>query len=288
MHILQQADLFANEGVLGINVKCLPRWPLATDNFLIDGLKRVPFETALKQRYMQLNAAKLVWVLVFDIDRPNAVFAAHDAGLPLPNVIIKNPHNGHAHLCYVLAAPVSKGDASKGKPIRLLARIEHALTNALGADLGYSGLIAKTPGHPAWQTFSARYEAYGLDELRDYLPDNLPLPKKIKRAEAVGLGRNVTLFDNLRYWAYRERLKFTNYNKWHRACMEKAETLNVFATPLPHNEVQHTVKSVSKWVWRNFSHTQFSEIQSRRGKLSGIARASKRMDRLAKALELDL
>ena len=92
-----------------------------------------------------------------------------------------NPRNGHAHLGYTLNTPVARSDTARLKPIRLLARIQHAMTEALNADRAYTGLITKTPTHPQWHTDVWRPAPYDLDELRDWLPDNLPLPQRIKK-----------------------------------------------------------------------------------------------------------
>src|SRR5699024_11635473 len=67
---------------------------------------------------------------------------------------------------------------------------------------GYIGLITKTPTHGRWRTAVWAPEPYDLDELRDWLPDDLPMPRRIKKSEAFGYGRNVSLFESLRQWAY--------------------------------------------------------------------------------------
>ena len=236
------------------------------------GQRHLPRSPALRRAYIDPNPAGQVWAMVFDIDRPGAAVAWDDADMPAPNWVAENPANGHAHLGYILAAPVSRSDASRGKPLRYLARIECAMTNALDADRTYSHRLTKNPGHPRWRTFFERGRPYELDELRDYLPDNLPL--RIPRAEAVGEGRNVTLFDGLRYWSYRHRLAFNVYDAWHAACRQRARALNEFAHPLPDREAMHTAKSVAKWTWVRISPEAFAAVQAARGRRSGKARAA--------------
>lgn len=266
-----------------------PKRPLCTDNFHLDGVYRLPIKEAMEHAYIQPNAKNLMWVVVFDIDREYAVLAWENAGLPPPTWTTQNPVNGHAHIAYALNHPVSRSELSKLKPLRLLARIEHAMSSALSADRSYTGLITKTPGHFKWRTEVWRDEPYGLYELLEHLPDNLALPKKIKRSTALGIGRNVSMFDGLRLWAYRNRLKHDNFDKWLKSCEQYASGINnEFISPLPYSEVKATAKSVAKWTWSNFSSDKFSAIQEVRGKRSGIARKSLQIDLLQQAVQLNI
>lgn len=267
-----------------------PTRPYASDN-LSHGVWRCSLEEAMQLPYIQHNPARRIWALIFDVDRPGAVFAWDEAGLPPPTWTAMTPESGHAHLAYTLKAPVAQSDIARLKPLRLLARIQHAMTEALGADRSYAGLITKTPAHEQWITRVWREAPYDLGELQDYLPDNLPLPQKITRSEAAGYGRNVSLFDSLRQWAYRARLKFDKSSEraaWEQECQAKALEINSqFSVPLKYNEVRHVAKSVATWTWARICKEDFSAIQSHRGKLSGISRASTRMDNLQRLLELD-
>ena len=60
----------------------------------------------------------------------------------------------------------------------------------------------RSPRHPVRDTRTSG-ELYELSKLADFLPD-LPrnLPKRGTPAGEIGLGRNCTLFDRLRIWAY--------------------------------------------------------------------------------------
>ncbi|WP_368737393.1 replication initiation protein, partial [Serratia marcescens] len=74
------------------------------------------------------------------MDRPEAATAWQDAPTecPRPNWVTQNPRNGHAHLGYVLASPVSRTLKARATPQRFLARIQHGLTMALDADRAYT------------------------------------------------------------------------------------------------------------------------------------------------------
>lgn len=205
---------------------------------------------AILRAYVNPNPKALVWASVYDIDRPHGALAWQDAPkpAPTPNWTATNPENGHAHLGYILAAPVARSLKARGGPLRYLARIEHGLTALLDADRAYTHGLTKNPVHPRWRVSWLTERPYELDELRDYLGDVLPL--RISRQEAVGLGRNVTLFDGLRFWAYKNRPAYAAYPPWLIACRHYAEGLNQFACPLPTREVHQVAKSVAGWTWR--------------------------------------
>jgi Replicase family/Primase C terminal 1 (PriCT-1) len=263
-----QQDLFA---------KNLPSWIACADD-LTDGITRLPAMEAVKRAHIAPNSAKQVWAMAFDIDRPEGGAAWIDADLPSPNWTAQNPRNGHAHLGYALLSPVSRSVFSRGCPQRYLARIQHAMTRALGADQSYAHFLTKTPGHARWRTIWGRQQPYRLDELALALPEDMPLPKRIKAGEAVGLGRNVTLFDGLRAWAYRSRLQYSRFDAFSEACLGYALSLNEFAAPLPLSELRSTARSVAKWTWANISSQGFSEVQAGRGVRSGTSRRAGLLD----------
>ncbi|MCV5707806.1 primase C-terminal domain-containing protein, partial [Escherichia coli] len=74
-----------------------------------------------------------------------------------------------------------------------------------------------------------------------------------------GLGRNCTLFDKTRRWAYRAiRQGWPEYDQWLQACYERASAYNLqFALPLDENEVMGIAKSIAKWTECNFSKDLF-------------------------------
>jgi len=165
------------------------------------------------------------------------------------------------------------------KPLRYAAAVENALRKKLGADTGYSGLICKNPNHSHWKIAVWQPELYTLDWLSDSLDLNAANDKEI--VADYGLGRNCTLFDKTRKWAYRAiRQGWPEYEQWLQACYERASAYNLqFAAPLDENEVIGIAKSISKWTITNFSKDSFdyyierthtSEIQSLRGKKGGV------------------
>jgi hypothetical protein len=289
-----QLDLFSSN---------LPKKPYCTDDLGAGLLIRCK-ALAIQRRYIQHNPPPLLAYMVYDLDRSDSALAWADAHLPAPAWVSVNPENGHCHIAYGLLAPVARTDAARAEPLRLAAAIEAAYGAKLDADRGYSGLITKNPLHPHWHVYCPATEAanngyYELAELAEYviLPKTLP-----RRREAAGIGRNVSLFDDLRQWAYKAVRGYwrpAGYKAWHLAVLEKANALNCFPEPLPIAEIQATAKSVSKYTWQRFTpkgwadfveRTHTPEIQAKRGKIGGVrsgeARAEKAAGMAARALEL--
>ncbi|NMF90729.1 replication initiation protein [Aromatoleum petrolei] len=245
----------------------LPRRPYCSDD-LSRGLVIRPAATALRHRHLQPNAPLEVAWLVFDLDYPGAAFAWEKARLPPPTLTVVNPENAHAHLFYGLTTPVGMSDAARDAPIRYAAALQAAFLVKLCADPGYAGLIAKNPFHDAWRALWVQH-LFDLCELAEYVD----LPKRRPQLEVLGLGRNCSLFDELRAWAYQWVREYkrndSTVEQWHRAVLGQAEKLNAFTVPLSFTEVKAVARSVAKWTWRNFSDESFSAIQSARGKRGG-------------------
>lgn len=248
-------------------IRCVPRTPYATDNFE-DGIWRQRKRHALRLRYIQPNDA-MVWCLTFDCDHDAARWANVDGILPEPNFCALNQDDGAGHLAYFLKHPVARTDAARLRPLRYLAKIQMGLMRRLDADPAYVGLLTKNPLHPHWRTVSLHSYCYQLAELDAHLHDfNC---KKMPRQESVGLGRNCILFNEISRKAYAGVRTFL-LNDAHEAAFhlwvhQQAAELNAqFDTPMQHSEVRSIVRSVARWVWRNFSFDGFSRSQSARGR----------------------
>ena len=253
-----------------------PKKPYCSDD-LEYGVRIRSLSSALKKPYIQANPPHLrVWS-IFDVDRAGAGLAWEDAMLPPPSWATVNKENGHAHLVWGLSAPVLVDSPDmRQAPLRYLCAIEAAIRARLQADSGYSGLITKNPSHPLWRTLRGPQMAYELSELADWVD----LPKHVPRRkpEEVGLGRNVTVFDWLRLYAYRHikhyKGEVRNFVYWQSHLNYKAlERNGDLNTPMDGREVWHIAKSVSKWTWRTFdvaaSDARFSALQAHRGAKGG-------------------
>lgn len=255
----------ASEAAVQRFIEALPNRPYCSRD-LSRGLVIRPQRTALQHPYIQINVPWSRRYLIFDVDYRGGALAAYDANLPPPNIAIINPANGHAHLVYTLAKPVHNTALARSSPLSYLAAIERGFVRRLPADWRYAGLIAKNPLHPAWQTSWGAAEPYGLANLADAL-----FPRDMasdgRPDIEFGLGRNCTLFDQLRAIAYHEVRSFKRQSaslEDFRACLfQEAEKLNQqFPVPLPVQELNSIAASVAKWVWQRFSLQNFSKIQS--------------------------
>ena len=254
----------------------LPKKPYCSDD-LGHGVIIRPKSTAIQKQYIQHNPPCLITSLVFDIDRSDAYFAWSDANLPTPTWIAKNRQNGHAHIGYMLLAPVCTTHRAKQNVIQYLAKIEQAYSLALGADRGYTGLITKNPCHGAWENHIFGVEPYELNYLADFV-ELQELKTDLK--EVSGLGRNCMMFDNVRFWAYEaiRAHRGSTFDVWLGKVLEQCQNANsAFIEPLPYSEVKATAKSIARYCWKKdgYHYQEFIDRQSRKGAMGG--KKSKRL-----------
>ncbi len=267
----------------------LPKKPYCTNNPK-SGLLIRKKETALRYDLLQINSPKEIHTLVFDVDTEFGGFAWESAGLPPPSLSAINPENGHAHLFYFLKTPVVRSKRGRSKPLQYLKAIESAFRNAMGADSGYVGLVAKNPFSDHWTKgpFDT-FKSHELGELAEYvdLTKKTPVISKGDSPD-VFYGRNTALFNELRKQSYKLITKEQGLTagEFKTLVARKAEEINSrFEKPLSLSEVKATVKSVSDWVWsrkekvRTFfkvcEKTAFSEIQRQRAFRSAAVRRRK-------------
>lgn len=245
----------------------IPIRPYCTDD-PSSGVQIRSRKSALSRKHIQYNGPNAISWLAFDVDRPDARFAAEDAYLPPPTVFVGNPLNGHGHLAYLLDAPVWKGEMARSGPLRFAAAVQRGLRRRLYADPHYSGLITKNPLHPAWCTEWLAPDPYDLPTLESWLFERDMRLEPSLSAE-LGLGRNCHLFDELRHVAYHEVRRFKadgDHGGFARRIDESAFRLNhEFLVPLGLSEVRSIARSVTKWTWRRFTPSTFSKIQALRG-----------------------
>lgn len=265
-------DLFAEDR--------LPRKPYCSDD-LAHGLLVRPLHVALEKRYIQPNRPGMSGYLAFDLDRADSGAAWMDCNAPRPNFIIKNPDNGHSHYLYALENAVCTTSAARLQPLRYLSAIERAIGLELQADPGYSGLIIKNPLHRHWQTIITETSPYSMAALASRLDLTTKAANTEIEREWSGLRRNCSVFDELRFWAYKAVARYWRpggESAWLSAVREHAHELNLFVDPLQMKEVDQIAKSVGRWVWKRFSpmerralieRTHTPEIQAQRGQLKG-------------------
>lgn len=249
------------EAYLALFCERLPRKPYAADDPR-QGTRILPLPAALRRPYLQVgHYPGIVFRLAFDLDTPLPFWEERTASLP-PSLVLVNPENGHAHVLYELDPPlVLKGETSPA--LALLADAEALLEAYLGADPGYTGLLARNPfAHPTeWRLGGGK-----LWTLTDLLRETRSLMPRGRREEAnpllTGYGRNRTLFDRLRHLAYAQvhlyRGKQGGEEAFYNLVLRTALALNqeLFRDhpkgPLDPREVKYTAKSVAKWTYRRY------------------------------------
>lgn len=186
----------------------LPLWPLASDD-LRAGIYRTARKDARGRRYIEANPRSLSNLLVVDVDHEDALMRAlWDRQDWLPNAVVENPENGHAHAVWALQEPVTRTEYAQRKPLAFAAAVTEGLRRSVDGDAAYSGLITKNPEHGSWHTSWTSDRLYSLGELASRLEEagHMPAPawRRSRRRAPVGLGRNCSIFETARVWAYRE------------------------------------------------------------------------------------
>ncbi|HFO5745126.1 TPA: replication initiation protein, partial [Escherichia coli] len=173
----------------------IQKYALCCDDFR-DGVYRAPKDKALLKKYICFNNKSFINGLVFDVDHKYGAVAWDLVGLPIPNTIIQNIKNGHAHLLYALKSPVLKTDMARDKPLKLAAIVQSGFTERLDADRAYADVLMKNPlNMHEWRTTWTNTSAYDLQYLLDFIPDKIRISSK-KKSVIHGLGRNVNLFED--------------------------------------------------------------------------------------------
>jgi hypothetical protein len=242
----------------------LPARPYATDDFRW-GLWPMDRMQALERRYVEHNGPRLMRWAAFDVDRPGGAYDWQFREAPAPNITVENRENGHAHLLYGLAWPVLKTDAGSEKTVRYAGAVEAGLRVKLDADPSYSNFTVKNPMHRDWRTEIWQEVLYDLPWLADWVDLTLYSDKR-RHLPPAGLGRNCTLFENLRHWAYRgiRQAGWPNLQTWQGIVLAQAIHYNSFPKPLSYRELLSCAKSIATWTWERFTPETFSQIQRAR------------------------
>lgn len=255
---VEQARYFQEGTALNRVLTEAPYLPRCSDDKTATRIR--PREYAIRYPYMQVNRPGFVSWLIFDLDHDQAMIW-EDAGLPAPNLIVRNRTSGHSHLYYAIT-PVCTTENARSRPIEFMKAVYAAFSVKLKADPDFhSGPVAKTPGHPWWLTQELHGHVHELGELADYV--DLASDKRRGKGpefEQVSHSRHCILFEYLRHYAYsvvnKERVQ-GSFESFTRILEAYAYNKNSFvklgfAENLPMSSIRATVKSVARWTWNHY------------------------------------
>lgn len=294
----QQLELFQD-----FRTAYKPQKPLCSNN-KSGPYKRRSKNVALNSyMFIESNPHALQSLIVLDVDHPDK-FIYEEHSIAPPSYQVQNLFTHSYHAVYGLTTPVVLTDAARRPPVNLLARVETGLRRAFEADEGYTGRITRNPLSTNYQattwgvnddTTSHNMRTYQLKYLANQLSEAKLLPrwndKKALKNSIVG--RNVTLFDTTRQWAYSAIRNYWSDPEhiWHEVVHAYAHNKNLGAiadqwgAPLPDTEVKHLARSVSKWVHRRFTPEKFTKHQQQAQKATVSARRQKTQQLLLEAIE---
>ena len=262
--------------------RLIPSYPHAS--LVKNGIYKCNRDIALTMRYIALNTKNCRKSITIDIDMlfdgEDFYEKIYEKGIPPPNYVVVSPDTKHYHLIYLLPVPVKRGSSFKAE--RAFRMVQENLVTAWGGDRGYANHLMKNPLHPHWITHEIRNEGYSLQELitwsvkqdfgikpekRRHIDESVENPK----------GRNCTLFDLARNYAYKNKER--SYNALYSFAEErnrKGYTSTAIKEPLSEKEVSTIVESVwgfmqsydGKGGWGQYTDEQRKKsLETRREKM---------------------
>ncbi len=262
---------------------------------------------ALTHAYIQPNSPVAYSRLVFDLDWNKETHKHHtlplrylaernawenDLSVPSPDWIALSRDKNSAHIGYEIPTPIGRHEHARVKPQQYLAAVETALGEALGSDEGYAGLLCKNPINESWDLYRCHEGGRELGELAEWLDLTPTKARKFNREPRGEVGRNVYLFDMVRFWSYDNIEKYRaggsrGYESWCAAVLVQAQIINAGSyqhlplrdrDPMAFTECRAIARSVAKWTWTHHGTRTlteaFSELQSWRGKRGAVAAAA--------------
>jgi hypothetical protein len=223
-----------------------------------------PRDFAIRYPYMQINQRDMKAWLIFDLDHDNP-YIWQDASLPPPNLIVRNRDKNSSHLYYAIT-PVCTSVNGRRRPVAYMKAVYEAMALRLKADKAYhSGPVAKTPGHPWWNTQELHAQEYSLGELADSV-ELVSVPKWSSSPDwdSVKHSRHCILFELVRFYAYsivnseRASGSFQSFSARLEAYAHNKNSFGPYgfargADWLPTSSLRATVKSVANWTWTHYS-----------------------------------
>jgi hypothetical protein len=245
----------------------------------------MPCKPGASFTFYKSDAVRYPWIahnegnisyLIVDVDRPVTRYEIYDAHLPDPNFLVLNRISGHCQYFWRLHTPVYSWPSQRqSRAYSYYEAIETQFVKKLRGDPDFVGHMAKNPLHKKWDIQIGRDDPYELNELAEWSL----FGKKNKTSEVTisddPAGRNCSLFDELRSWAYTRHSEANqaSYEAWLDQVMTRSFALNTaFQNRLSIAEVRSVAKSVARFVY--FRYQPGSGEQKNRGRDSDVIQSS--------------
>lgn len=241
---------------------------------------------------IQINPKKHYRFLAVDIDRADArELALGNPNMPTPSFFVFDPQRNTGHAVFAIKNPVPHGDEwIKSKPFRYWTYVRSLVIKALKGDPNYTGHFIKNPYHSDFVTaWGTKENIFTLSELEncalaaieaendlhadksEVVEDSEQVRERRakQRKNSIALadqqeGRNTTIFNTVRFWAYRFRHRYTSLMEWTDAVLARCKEVNkelargIFQDrgDLPEREIIATARSIARWTWNNKSMSE--------------------------------
>jgi hypothetical protein len=235
-------------------------------------------DEAIQYPYIQINFPTIHY-LVFDLDYLDAAWAMYSCDIPGPTLVAMNKENGHAHYYYELLYPLPRDYRKRSKTTKpLLKNVIEFYRDTLRADrVIYSQkLLVKNPLHSKWQAIDSKNGCaiYTLSELAESISSEWRPSKPNHGASSYQqnytearafketldpLSRTMSLFNNIRYYAYSIVGTCSSEEGLFYLVLEWAEKVNKheISRHFPHkgmlsfSEVRSVTRSVVSWTYEH-------------------------------------
>jgi len=197
-----------------------------------------------------------------------------------PNFVCYNPENYKKNQSFwLINDPVHcQVDAKARKPYRYLRAIEAAYDAKYGGDIYFSRSIHRNPLFHGSDTDWRHDRGHSLAQLAEVIDLNPDKTKAGKRLVTDKKSRNVTLFNDLRFWSYKhaKEAREHDYDQWHKKVMDRAMAYNTFENPNRLSVVITIARSVAEFSYFRYRvkgaviTDEYRAAQAQRGRIGGL------------------
>jgi hypothetical protein len=256
--------------------------------------KSKPLKEALNYKYIDPNNNGYIRVLTIDIDWDIPLEDYIDR-IPMPNVIVPNPENGHVQIMYFLRSRVYRENS---KIMYAYQMIKDNLNRVLKGDFSFAGRLQKNPLHPCWNAVWFNNDPYALTVLIDWsMKQELETTGDSCRVHDF-TSRNETIFHSLLKYACRHNKELTyEILESHARYLNNlipSEFDTTIKVPLDVVELRGIARSVWKFMKTRYTgrsgkgEGQYTDEQRKRSIETRIAKKWKNIHRFAEYRRMKL